>query len=120
MLYFKNHLYAQGDLYFLMPSSRSFIVLCFTFRSVIHFELIFVTDVRTVSRFIFILHVDIQSFRLPRWCTSGKEPSATEGDIGDAGLIPGLGRSPGGGHGNPLQYSCFENPMARGAWRAAG
>ena len=36
----------------------------------------------------------------------------------DLGLIPGLGRSPGGGHGNPLQYSCLENPMDRGAWRA--
>ena len=34
------------------------------------------------------------------------------------GSIPGLGRSPGGGHGNPLQYSCLENPMGRGAWRA--
>ena len=41
------------------------------------------------------------------------------GDIRDAGSIPGLGRSPGGGHGNPLQYSCLENPMDRGAWRAA-
>ena len=39
-------------------------------------------------------------------------------DVGDAGLIPGLGRSPGGGHGNPLQDSCLENPMDRGAWRA--
>ena len=37
---------------------------------------------------------------------------------GDLGLIPGLGRSPGGGHGNPLQYSCLENSMDRGAWRA--
>ena len=37
----------------------------------------------------------------------------------DASLIPGLGRSPGGGHGNPLQYSCLENPMNRGAWWAA-
>ena len=37
------------------------------------------------------------------------------GDIRDPGLIPGLGRSPGGGHGNPLQYSCLENPMDRGA-----
>ena len=37
----------------------------------------------------------------------------------DAGSIPGSGRSPGGGHGNPLQYSCLENPMGRGAWRAA-
>jgi len=39
-------------------------------------------------------------------------------NAGDLGLIPGLGRSPGGGHGNPLQYSCLENPMNRGAWRA--
>ena len=38
-------------------------------------------------------------------------------NAGDPGLIPGLGRSPGGGHGNPLQYSCLENPMDRGAWR---
>ena len=37
---------------------------------------------------------------------------------GDLGLIPGLGRSPGGGHGNPLQHSCLENPMDRGAWQA--
>ena len=39
-------------------------------------------------------------------------------NVGDLGLIPGLGRSPGGGHGNPLQYSCLENPMDRGAWQA--
>ena len=38
--------------------------------------------------------------------------------IGDTGSMPGLGRSPGGGHGNPLQYSCLENPMDRGAWQA--
>ena len=37
---------------------------------------------------------------------------------GDVGLIPGSGRSPGEGNGNPLQYSCLENPMERGAWRA--
>jgi len=43
-------------------------------------------------------------------------PSA--GDIRHMGLIPGLGMSPGGGHGNPLQYSCLENPMDRGAWQA--
>ena len=41
-----------------------------------------------------------------------KNPPANTGDIRDAGSIPGLGRSPGGGHGNPLQYSCLENPMA--------
>ena len=39
-------------------------------------------------------------------------------NAGDVGLIPGPGRSPGGGHGNPLQYSCLENPMEREAWRA--
>ena len=37
-------------------------------------------------------------------------------NIWDQGLVPGLGRSPGGGHGNPHQYSCLENPMDRGAW----
>ena len=41
-----------------------------------------------------------------------KNPSANAGDIKDASSIPGSGRSPGGGHGNPLQYSCLENPMA--------
>ena len=40
-------------------------------------------------------------------------------DIGDPGSIPGSGRSPGGGNGSPLQYSCLENPMDRGAWWAA-
>ena len=42
---------------------------------------------------------------------------ANAGDLRDAGLIPGLGRSSGGGHGNPPQYSCLENPMDRGAWQ---
>ena len=46
-----------------------------------------------------------------------KNTLANAGDLRDAGSIPGLGRSPGGGHGNPLQYSCLENPMDRGAWR---
>ena len=47
-----------------------------------------------------------------------KNPSVNAGDIKDIGLISGLGRSPGGGNGNPLQYSCLENPMDRGAWCA--
>ena len=47
-----------------------------------------------------------------------KNPPATAGDVGDLDLIPGSGRSPGGGNGNPLQYSCLENPMDRGAWQA--
>ena len=48
--------------------------------------------------------------------TSGKEFAC---QWGDTGLIPGLGRSPGGGHDNTLQYSCLENPMDREAWWAA-
>ena len=44
-----------------------------------------------------------------------KNPPDNAGDISDAGLIPGLGRAPGGRHGNRLQYSCLENPMDRGA-----
>ena len=49
-----------------------------------------------------------------------KNPSANAGDAKDVGWIPGLGKSPGGlGHGNPLQYSCLENPMDRRPWRAA-
>ena len=40
----------------------------------------------------------------------GKEPACNAGDTGDVDLIPGLGRYPGGGHGNPLSYSCLENP----------
>ena len=47
-----------------------------------------------------------------------KNPPANEGDTGDVGLIPGSGRSPGGANSNPLQYSCLENPMDRGAWWA--
>ena len=45
-----------------------------------------------------------------------KNPPAILGDIRDVGLIPGSGGSPGEGHGNPLQYSCLENPMDRRAW----
>ena len=47
-----------------------------------------------------------------------KNPPANIGDIRNVDLIPGLGRSPGGGHGNSLQYSCLQNPMDRGAWWA--
>ena len=50
---------------------------------------------------------------LPWWL--GKEPACNAGDLGS---IPGLGRSPGEGNGNPLLYSCLENPMDRGAWQA--
>ena len=47
-----------------------------------------------------------------------KNPPANGGDMRDVGSVSGFGRCPGGGHGNPLQYSCLENPMDRGAWWA--
>ena len=47
-----------------------------------------------------------------------ENPPANAEDVRDAGSVPGSGRSPGGGHGNPLQSSCLENPMVRAAWRA--
>ena len=47
-----------------------------------------------------------------------KSLPASSGDIRDSGSILGLARSPEGGHGNPLQYSCLENPMYRGPWQA--
>ena len=54
--------------------------------------------------------------RLPSWL-SGKESPANARDTEDMGPIPGSGRSPGGGNGNLLQYSCLGNPMDRGAWQ---
>jgi len=62
-----------------------------------------------------VIHVDLLGFP---GGSDGKESACNAGDIGDANLIPGLVRSPGEGHGNPLQYSYLENPMDRGAWQA--
>ena len=50
--------------------------------------------------------------------SAAKNLPASAGDVGDVGSIPGSGRPSGGGNGNPLQDSCLENPMDRGAWRA--
>ena len=61
--------------------------------------------------------VNKDTFGLPQWL-SGKEYACKAGDTGDADSTPGLGRSPGEGNGNPLQCSCLENPMDRGAWPA--
>ena len=56
-------------------------------------------------------------FGLPQWLR-GKESACNEEVAEDAGSVPGLAGFPGGGHGNTLQYSCLENPMDRGDWRA--
>ena len=56
--------------------------------------------------------------RVKYWSLVVKNPPANIGDVRDVGSIPGSGRSPGRGHGNPLQYFCLKNPMDRGAWWA--
>ena len=56
---------------------------------------------------------------IPQWLRS-EESTCNAGVAGDTGLIPGSGRSPGGRHGNPLQFSCLENPMNRGVWQVTG
>ena len=66
-----------------------------------------------------IIELEWRPLELPRWC-SGKDLPTNSGDTRDTGavLIPGSGRSPGGGHGNPLQYSCLEDSVERGSWWA--
>ena len=71
-----------------------------------------------------ILEVKLTNLEVPRKNISipgganGKEPSCESRRLKRFGFNPGSGRSPGGGHGNPLQYSCLENPTDRGAWWA--
>ena len=65
----------------------------------------------------FVYTQGILNMGFPR-VTLVENPPANAGDTGDVGLITGSGRSPGGGNGNPFQYSCLGNPMDRGAWWA--
>ena len=61
--------------------------------------------------------VHMQCKIIPKNGSAGKESACNTGDTGDSGWIPGSRRFPGGGDGNPLQYSWLDNPMDRGAWR---
>ena len=67
---------------------------------------------------LFTLALPYKSLGFPGGSVVKKNPPASAGATGDAGSNPGLGRSPGEGNGNPLQYSCLGNPMDRGAWWA--
>ena len=71
---------------------------------------------RTGKLLLVVFRYDSRLTGLP-WGLSSKESVCKAGGLGDEYSIPGSGRSPGGGHGNPLQYSCLENPMDRGAWQ---
>ena len=68
--------------------------------------------------FLFVYNLRSAHFIPDRVALMVKNSPANAGDVRDAGSIPGLGGSPGGGHGNPLQCSCLENPIDRGSWRA--
>ena len=63
-----------------------------------------------------LVHIQVSGLRQYLMISSSLNPPANAGDIGDVGLILGLGRSPGGGHGHPLQCSCLENPTDRRVW----
>ena len=65
-----------------------------------------------------LVHTDLKSFKLKMGFPCGAADQESVCNAGDLGSIPGLGRSPGGGHGNPLQYSCLGNSVDRGAWWA--
>ena len=71
-----------------------------------------------LSRDIIILFVLWQAHGSSQVALVVKNPPANAGDVRAVGSIPGWGRSHGDGHSNPLQYSCLENPMDRGVWRA--
>ena len=63
-------------------------------------------------------HIQVSNLMASQLVLVLKNPPASAGDVREVGLIPGSGRSPGGGYGSPPQYSYLENPMARGAWQA--
>ena len=67
---------------------------------------------------ISLVRVQVYTFKGFPGGTSGKKPLASAGGMRDMGSVPGLGGSSGRGHGSPLQCSCLESPMDRGAWRA--
>ena len=75
--------------------------------------------VLTLPALVLVSYDIYKSIRgLPTWLSGKESGPANAEDIRDMDFIPGLGRSPGGGHGNPFQCSCLENPMDRGAWWA--
>ena len=69
-------------------------------------------SILTISPQIYYFIISFLSLGFP----GGSDGKASPCNVGEPGSIPGLGRSPGEGNGNPLQYPCLENPMDRGAW----
>ena len=114
-----------------MFSSKSFIVSGLTFRSLNYFDFIFVCVLQClISFFFFTCNCPVfpapcieETIFSPLYLIYSCFPGSSDGknsacNAGDPGLIPGSGRSPGEGNGNPLQYYCLENLMGSGAWWA--
>ena len=97
---------------------RDFVLVVFLFSNYLYY-LTFCSCI-THRRYSITLNERVWNWwnRLAKSFPVGSEVKASACNVGDLGSIPGSGRSPGEGNGNPLQYSCLENPMDGGAWRA--
>ena len=93
-------------------SSHTISLTCRRYHSAHKYIIVFIFSSISNSLIQINKHTYIQGFP---GSSDGKESVCNAGDLGS---IPGLGRSPGEGHGNPFQYPCLENPMDRGAWQA--
>ena len=80
----------------------------------VHLKCIVLSAEASIKRLDDSIYMTLRKKKLS-WWLGGKESACNAGDEGHKDLIPTLGSSPGGGHGNTLQYSCLENPMDRGA-----
>ena len=87
--------------------------LCLIYQTLPESQLIFNTVINSLC-----FYSPYNSIFVPNGFPDGSEVKASASNAGDLGSIPGSGRSPGEGNGNPLQYSCLENPMDGGAWQA--
>ena len=92
------------------PRSRIIDLLFLSVNTCMH------THIHTNTHMFFHLFILYIYMKVPAGFPGGSEGKASAYDAGDPGLILGLGRSPGEGNSNPLQYSCPENPMDEGAW----
>ena len=110
ILFFLKQLYTGSSSLFV------FLIVCRQFIKVQQISVLIVYP-PTLLNLLFSQLFD-GSFRIFQGFPGGSEVKASACNAGDSGSIPELGRSPGEGNGNPLQYSCLENPMERGAWQA--
>ena len=96
----------------ILDAQKPCVCICYTVQISPHRIYLFISQTRTTISFF--TPIVFSTAELSSWLY-GKESTR---QVGDTSLISGLGRSPGEGNGNPLQYSCLENPVDRGVWQA--